>query len=109
MVDEIIASFPTDHEAAARSHYDDLVAEAETCAAEPSIVVENLGTVGTAEAGFIGTAWRATAPETDTVFHFGVVVKGAQVAFVNAYLSSPTEDRLRALRPSRAARNTPAR
>lgn len=108
MVDEIIASFPTDQEAAARSHYDALVAEAETCATEPSIVVENLGTVGTAEAGFIGTAWRATAPETDTVFHFGVVVKGAQVAFVNAYLSSPTEDRLRALLTHAASRLGPS-
>jgi hypothetical protein len=107
-VDEIIASFPPDQEAAARSHYDALVAEAETCAAEPSVVVENLGTVGNAEAGFVGTAWRATAPETDTVFHFGVVVKGAQVAFVNASLSSPTEDQLRALLTRAASQLRPS-
>lgn len=89
-VEEVIAWFPSD--AAARDHYTALTAEGDACNAEPSLDVQNTGTVE--GGGMARTTWRATVAETDSVFVYGIVVNGSAVAYVRLDLPSAADDDL---------------
>jgi hypothetical protein len=93
-VDEYVARFPSG--SAARAYYDTLTAEGDSCSAEPSLVVQNTGTVA-GDGGLAGTTWRSTVAETDSVFVYGVVVSGSAVAYVSTNLDSPADDELATL------------
>jgi hypothetical protein len=94
-VQQTIVTFGSDQ--AAREHYATLVAEADACGAEPSLTVENLGTIGGPDTGFDSTIWRATAAGTEAVFLYGLVVTGPHVAFVDLTASTADDQQLRAL------------
>jgi len=88
-VDESIARFPSG--SAARAYYDTLMAEGDSCSAEPSLDVQNTGTV-TGDGGLAGTTWRSTVAETESVFVYGVVVNRSAVAYVSTNLDPPADD-----------------
>ncbi|MGH8825195.1 MAG: hypothetical protein ACRDVN_12045, partial [Jiangellaceae bacterium] len=90
-VDEFIARFPAAAEA--RAHFDALVAEGDACSAEPSLTVQNTGTVA-GDGDMVGTTWRATAADTGVAFVYGLVLNGGQVAFVNLNLESASDEDL---------------
>jgi hypothetical protein len=90
-VEEAIAWFPSD--TAARDHYAALSAEGDACGAEPSLDVQNTGTVD-GGGGMTGTTWRATAAETDSAFVYGIVVNGSAVAYVRLDLPSAADEDL---------------
>jgi hypothetical protein len=88
-VDEYIARFSSG--SAARAYYDTLTAEGNSCSAEPSLDVQNTGTVA-GDGGLAGTTWRSTVAETESVFVYGVVVNGSAVAYVSTNLDPPADD-----------------
>jgi hypothetical protein len=94
-VQQAIAQFTSVQ--AATAHYETLVVEGDACTAEPSLSVENLGTIGGGATGFEGTVWRATAAGSDAVFFYGVVVQGSAVAFVDLQVMPPDEAQIRNL------------
>ncbi|HJU98031.1 MAG TPA: hypothetical protein VJ644_08650, partial [Jiangellaceae bacterium] len=90
-VEEVIAWFPSD--TAARDHYAAARAEGDACTAEPSLDVQNTGTVD-GGGGMTGTTWHATVAESDSAFLYGVVVNGSAVAYVRLDLPSAADDDL---------------
>ena len=90
-VEEVIAWFPSD--TAARDHYAAVSAEGDACTAEPSLDVQNTGTVD-GGGGMTGTTWHATVAESDSAFLYGVVVNGSAVAYVRLDLPSAADEDL---------------
>ena len=78
-VEEVVAAFPTGDEGVA--YYEALVAEGDSCAAEPTLSVEN--TVPDSQDAFGFTTWRATSTSTGPTWVMGLAVNGPVVIFIN--------------------------
>jgi hypothetical protein len=81
-VEAVVAAFPTGDEGVA--YYEALVAEGDSCAAEPSMSVENTGSEAPGSQDAFGfTTWRATSTSTGPTWVIGLAVNGPVVIFIN--------------------------
>lgn len=85
-LDEKIARFPDAD--AARAHYDELVAAADTVT-EPGTEVTNTGSVS--GDGYEGGTWRSETLEYESAFVYGVVLRGDTIAAVTHSIDSGTD------------------
>lgn len=93
VLDEMIARF--DDADAARAHYDNLVAAADAFQQDGDVLT-NTGTVS--GDGFESTSWRLENAEYQSIFVYGVVVRGDAVAVVTHSPEDPmSADRMNAL------------